>query len=1030
MKRIILYYFVFGFLMMAYATHYKSVNIIDFMPECTSLISPQDGSSSVPLSADLVWNEVTGATGYILTVGTSPGGSEIINAVDVGNVLSFNPSTNLPGSASASDPTFIYVSITPYNDSGNAQNCIEESFTTSLEECPSVPPIPGLSLGRFMCSGGMTITDPLFVGLQDEEWEIIEPNPNVSGQTQPSVGDLFIDDVLVNNTNVIQSVLYRRTYTPNCPFLGGSQSFIFFVRPDNATDQSQVFEIADDIESGSNTDGISTFDLQSFNSNLENIIHTSPSLASPSVFYYESEEDAINEVSPLEDFYQNSTPFSQTIYAIVAYENSINTNDEDCILPIPITLTVTHMPTIENPPIDLEVCEESGSDTFGVFDLTINTPIVIGTQDPAFLMVTYYESQIDANNGTNPIPTPNLYINSIVTPLTIFVRIESVLNGTFQIGVFNIIVNPIPTVLAELGSIELCSENGAFAIFDLTIFDAVATGGDLNLIVTHFASLDDLNANIPIPNPTTYANVSNPQLTYVKVTDLTTSCSAISTITLVINTTPIPVQPAIFELCDDIESGSNSDGLAIFDLHTRDDEITGSDPTLTVSYHLTQSDADEGTATLPDMYQNVTPDFQTIWVRVEDNMTGCYELITLTIAVIPLPSPVTSLDYEVCDIDNDGFADFLLSEINDEIINGEPNLSIFYFETEEIANDGDPVFEIDPAIPYTNIILFQTIYARVVSSDTGCFTIVPVNLVVLDTPIINSPAPLTACDQEMDGIEVFDLASQEAQILNGIDPTTFSIDWFISIDDAEAGFPIIADPFNYVSTTATVYASVTDISQSTTTFCKTITSLDLIVEENCIDSDDDGVTDTEEDLNGNGNLDDDDTDGDTIPNYLDDDDDGDSVMTIDEITGIGAGLTTFDFIDTDDDMIENYLDDDDDGDTILTVNEDYNSSGSPLDDDTNNNNIPDFLDADVALNIESFASLQVSIYPNPVESQLTINSDLPFSKITIYNSLGQKVYLLEKEVSTMQRMDISNLSKGLYFIKMNESEQVFKFIKK
>ncbi len=486
--------------------------------------------------------------------------------------------------------------------------------------------------------------------------------------------------------------------------------------------------------------------------------------------------------------------------------------------------------------------------------------------------------------------------------------------------------------------------------------------------------------------------------------------------------------PIDLVICDDDE-----DGLGVFNLTINTPIVIGSqDPTsLIVAYYVTQEDANTASNPIanPTAYIN-TINPQVIFVRVDDLTDGSFEIGVFSLIINPAPSPTTPIDFEICDDDNDGFAAFDLTQLDDEIINGEPNLSIFYFETEENATNGDPTLAIDPTVLYSNITSFQTLYARVESSITGCFTIVPINLVVLDTPIINAPTPLTACDEEMDGIELFDLGSKETEILNGIDPTTFSIDWFISIDDAEAGFPIIADPFNYVSSTATVYASVTDISQSTTTFCKSITSLDLIVEENCIDSDDDGVTDTEEDLNGNGNLDDDDTDGDTIPNYLDDDDDGDSVMTIDEITGIGAGLTTFDFIDTDDDMIENYLDDDDDGDTILTVNEDYNSSGSPLDDDTNNNNIPDFLDADVALNIESFASLQVSIYPNPVESQLTINSDLPFSKITIYNSLGQKVYLLEKEVSTMQRMDISNLSKGLYFIKMNESEQVFKFIKK
>ncbi|MEL7148693.1 MAG: gliding motility-associated C-terminal domain-containing protein, partial [Bacteroidota bacterium] len=48
------------------------------------------------------------------------------------------------------------------------------------------------------------------------------------------------------------------------------------------------------------------------------------------------------------------------------------------------------------------------------------------------------------------------------------------------------------------------------------------------------------------------------------------------------------------------------------------------------------------------------------------------------------------------------------------------------------------------------------------------------------------------------------------------------------------------------------------------------------------DSDGDGIPDSEEDTDGDGDPTNDDTDGDGIPDYLDDDDDGDGVPTKDE----------------------------------------------------------------------------------------------------------------------------------------------------
>ncbi len=50
--------------------------------------------------------------------------------------------------------------------------------------------------------------------------------------------------------------------------------------------------------------------------------------------------------------------------------------------------------------------------------------------------------------------------------------------------------------------------------------------------------------------------------------------------------------------------------------------------------------------------------------------------------------------------------------------------------------------------------------------------------------------------------------------------------------------------------------------------------------------------------------------------------------------------------DTDEDLIPNYLDVDDDNDGILTRDEDANGDGNPLNDDTDNDGIPDYLDTD------------------------------------------------------------------------------------
>lgn len=96
-----------------------------------------------------------------------------------------------------------------------------------------------------------------------------------------------------------------------------------------------------------------------------------------------------------------------------------------------------------------------------------------------------------------------------------------------------------------------------------------------------------------------------------------------------------------------------------------------------------------------------------------------------------------------------------------------------------------------------------------------------------------------------------------------------------------------------------------------------------------IDSDNDGVLDTQEDVNGDGNLANDDTDGDGIADYQDADDDGDTIPTAQERS---RG-------DSNGDGIPNYRDADDDGDSIPTIEE--LAYG-----DTDGDTIPNFLDRD------------------------------------------------------------------------------------
>ena len=173
---------------------------------------------------------------------------------------------------------------------------------------------------------------------------------------------------------------------------------------------------------------------------------------------------------------------------------------------------------------------------------------------------------------------------------------------------------------------------------------------------------------------------------------------------------------------------------------------------------------------------------QTIFVRAEDLDTSCIvsQGITLSLVVNPLPSPVAPTPLEVCDIDNEGFADFTLTDKDLEIIGGEPGVVVSYYETQLDAEEG--VFALTS--PYTNIVSpSQIIYARAEYSlalgGTGCFRVVDLELIVNPTPIIPFEIPdLVICDDDGDGFSIFDLTDQEDIIYGTQDPADYTLTYY------------------------------------------------------------------------------------------------------------------------------------------------------------------------------------------------------------------------------------------------------------
>jgi len=98
------------------------------MPDCTTSSTPPNGATNVSTVTNFSWNSVQNATSYIIKIGTTSGGNELLDNYSVStNSLDYSVVIDDGGLPCG---TTIYWNIFPYNEGEGNLSCIEQSFTT------------------------------------------------------------------------------------------------------------------------------------------------------------------------------------------------------------------------------------------------------------------------------------------------------------------------------------------------------------------------------------------------------------------------------------------------------------------------------------------------------------------------------------------------------------------------------------------------------------------------------------------------------------------------------------------------------------------------------------------------------------------------------------------------------------------------------------------------------------------------------------------------------------------------------------
>ncbi|PRP66777.1 T9SS type B sorting domain-containing protein [Nonlabens agnitus] len=185
--------------------------INDILPACTSITLPTDGSNDVSVDTNINWTAVTVATGYLISIGTSAGASDVLASFDNGNATTYNPPTDFE------ENTTYYVTITPYNAAGNATGCTEISFTTDV--ALSVPGCTFLTSGNSQEYDGNLTWEPvaeatgyrLNIGTSSGLTDVLDNFDNGSStiydppNNLPQDQELFITIIPYNSVGVAES---------------------------------------------------------------------------------------------------------------------------------------------------------------------------------------------------------------------------------------------------------------------------------------------------------------------------------------------------------------------------------------------------------------------------------------------------------------------------------------------------------------------------------------------------------------------------------------------------------------------------------------------------------------------------------------------------------------------------------------------------------------------------------------------------------------------------------------------------------
>ncbi|WP_405210777.1 IgGFc-binding protein [Dokdonia sp. Asnod2-E02] len=456
-----------------------------------------------------------------------------------------------------------------------------------------------------------------------------------------------------------------------------------------------------------------------------------------------------------------TTPITTTTTVFVYDENPAD--PDMCPDELSFTVTITDE-AIANPVPPVRICDDNTNDGTAIFNLEMLTEsIILGTQSASNFTVSWHATEQQAIDNIMPFVTPTAYDT---TSTTIYARIESNSSAIcFDTTAIDLIVDSQPTANA-VPTQNICDDSSADGIenFDLTTLNSIILGTQSDTLynIDFYPTPTDASSETNLITTPTNFTVTGTETITARIDNVSNdNCADFTDITLTIIPQATATDPGSYIVCDDSADGDDTNQFTTFDLSTLDDDIlNGQDPTIfTVTYHDNPGDANANNGALPTTFINTDAEVQPITARVSNTQNdACFAIVTFNIVVAPLPVINSPVSLSQCDIDQDGFAFFNLTESQVLLSSDSENETFLYYDLSGAA--------IANPTAYTNQIQNNESVSVTISTINGCTRQAQIDLEV-DTSEIPDTFQLEyfECDTDSDGQSVFDFSDATAQVL-------------------------------------------------------------------------------------------------------------------------------------------------------------------------------------------------------------------------------------------------------------------------